>query len=761
MPTVKIPGLNPATTIDADDLIHIRKDDGDYRISRDAFKATLEMTGDEVGITPPASLSGISNLQSLTNKVGEIETNYLSKTILAVCKTVADMTSASGPLLANGQRLTSGMVTSAANTGAIIKTTMHNTTSRVGGAEYQIKSRAQHRTDIGDAGWVPDGYGDHYLFNGSTFVAVLIIRRDIDPTQFGSIPSGASSANLQACLNRNLGIDGNGHQFVASGLTYSGDLTLKNITFLQTTTGTCLRNNVTPVSSGSTTLVFTNGQTTATFAASVGQIVLFKGAGVRFANVDGDYTYGQMVKVIKSSGGEITFEPGIAEGFTAATYSIYNPQKVTMSNVEFNAVGNINNSSMFVGDVIMDSNFDNLRIVGSGSQNIGAIVTGVNITLNGLIIRGVANNNVPLGYGFACNGSSITINNIHGSMCRHVVDSNSDRSYLCVGFSINSGTITKTADASIFAYVVGGHCNVLNPTYENLHVFGNGFLLAVRGGNGTVNKCYFHPTTNGNYGPILINEMPVDGINVTNNFFLGGESYCVYMSCESYVKNLLFTGNYTRGRKTMFRWPGVDMANIIISKNTGQAITLGTRNFGNKSVNRFHFSGNILESFGAASIDYFLDFLNCTDLTNVKICDNEIDDSLTAGFFRVSNIVDALKINIRGNTTVNATKSIEIAEPTIGDVVEFNVEGNTFAGKVNMLFAASETYSNTVRFTNNNVLVDAADAFVSQTDTPLLFAGNSFNTADDVTISGSQMPKGGNINHGAGDLLYSASPIAW
>lgn len=113
-----------------------------------------------------------------------------------LCKTVTDLTDTLGPLLANGRRITSAQVAALSNTGAVIETTWNNTTSKKGGAKYEIKSRAQHRTDIADPAWVPDGYGDHYLMGGTTYVAVLqsdIVRGD----QYGMIGNG-SAANDDA-----------------------------------------------------------------------------------------------------------------------------------------------------------------------------------------------------------------------------------------------------------------------------------------------------------------------------------------------------------------------------------------------------------------------------------------------------------------------------------------------------------------------------------------------------------------------------------
>lgn len=91
-----------------------------------------------------------------------------------LCKTVADM-KAANMLLVNGKTVTAAEAATIANTGAVIETVWNNTTSKAGGAKYEFKTLAQHRMDIGNPSWVPDGFVDHYLFGGTTFVATMII----------------------------------------------------------------------------------------------------------------------------------------------------------------------------------------------------------------------------------------------------------------------------------------------------------------------------------------------------------------------------------------------------------------------------------------------------------------------------------------------------------------------------------------------------------------------------------------------------------
>lgn len=118
----------------------------------------------------------------------ERRVDRLQERVAAVCQTVTDMKDSGGPIVVSGDPLTLVAVQNMANSGALIQTTWNNSSSKRGGALYEVKSRAQHRTDINNPSWVPDGYGDHYLFNGTDYVAVIIIGNSVMVETFGAIP---------------------------------------------------------------------------------------------------------------------------------------------------------------------------------------------------------------------------------------------------------------------------------------------------------------------------------------------------------------------------------------------------------------------------------------------------------------------------------------------------------------------------------------------------------------------------------------------
>ena len=56
----------------------------------------------------------------------------------------------------------------------------------IGGGEYILTTKQKVRDALGDPTWEPDGYSDHYLFGGSTYVAMLIHNGVNNIQQFGA-----------------------------------------------------------------------------------------------------------------------------------------------------------------------------------------------------------------------------------------------------------------------------------------------------------------------------------------------------------------------------------------------------------------------------------------------------------------------------------------------------------------------------------------------------------------------------------------------
>lgn len=72
-----------------------------------------------------------------------------------------------------------------------------------GGANYILTTRTRARAEKGGS-WVPDTYGDHYLFGGTEYVAILDNEANVlDVRQMGMLPNFVDyTDNFQAAINR-------------------------------------------------------------------------------------------------------------------------------------------------------------------------------------------------------------------------------------------------------------------------------------------------------------------------------------------------------------------------------------------------------------------------------------------------------------------------------------------------------------------------------------------------------------------------------
>jgi hypothetical protein len=71
-----------------------------------------------------------------------------------------------------------------------------------GGANYILTTLVRARAEKGGS-WVPDTYGDHYLFGGTDYVAILVLKNhELESTMMGIIPTaGDKTSSLRAFFN--------------------------------------------------------------------------------------------------------------------------------------------------------------------------------------------------------------------------------------------------------------------------------------------------------------------------------------------------------------------------------------------------------------------------------------------------------------------------------------------------------------------------------------------------------------------------------
>lgn len=94
----------------------------------------------------------------------------------AICQSVAAMKIASGPVLCSGRSMVLSDIAVMANTGAKLSTASYYADVHDGDAQYFIRTLSSYRAEIDKPAWEPDGVRDHYILNGTTYIAVLIDR---------------------------------------------------------------------------------------------------------------------------------------------------------------------------------------------------------------------------------------------------------------------------------------------------------------------------------------------------------------------------------------------------------------------------------------------------------------------------------------------------------------------------------------------------------------------------------------------------------
>lgn len=144
---------------------------------------------------------------SVRNKNGSLVYSDLSVTTGNVdfkspilCKTVSDMTKEVIHTV-SGSVISPSEIANVANSGAMLETVWNNDKSKKGGARYELKTLAQHRLDIGDPTWVPATNVDHYLFLGSTYVAVMASPLTVYVAGAAGDGTSNDSGAFQSCVD--------------------------------------------------------------------------------------------------------------------------------------------------------------------------------------------------------------------------------------------------------------------------------------------------------------------------------------------------------------------------------------------------------------------------------------------------------------------------------------------------------------------------------------------------------------------------------
>lgn len=113
--------------------------------------------------------------------------------------------------------------------GARVRTKRYRSGSDAGGANYKITSLAEERSRRGSSSWTPDGYGDHYIGGGATYVAVLLEEEFHNVLHYGARGNGVADDTpaIQAAIN-SASAEGGGTVFLDKGTYKVGSVALQS-----------------------------------------------------------------------------------------------------------------------------------------------------------------------------------------------------------------------------------------------------------------------------------------------------------------------------------------------------------------------------------------------------------------------------------------------------------------------------------------------------------------------------------------------------
>jgi hypothetical protein len=307
-------------------------------------------------------------------------------------------------------------------------------------------------------------------------------------------------------------------------------------------------------------------------AAVVGSTVTFRSTTVRQPEPGSiDYTYGQVVKIVRIDSGTAWFYPEICEAFTINSAEVAAPcENICVRDLYIDiSQGGLNTFGLdIVGSRV---NIDNVSVEGSktnytdlptgeASQQVGIYVhESVDVKVQNCSIKNIRFNGGSWGYGVAVYGSNLVI--IGGTYfgCRHAVDSGA-RSYICPHVVFNGLVAAKDNTVADWQYVVGTHSNVVDWTVTGCALYGRGNLLYVDGGEANIvgNSFYldaalkFGPWVTGE-GTVVIALRDIQEVNITGNNFTGLPNVCINVRTTGTNNKLnIYGNNYAPGSTVLY-----------------------------------------------------------------------------------------------------------------------------------------------------------------------------------------------------------------
>ncbi|WP_259364276.1 tail fiber/spike domain-containing protein [Enterobacter kobei] len=517
---------------------------------------------------------------------------------------------------------------------------------------------------------------------------------------------------------------------------------------------------------------FLRSQNTSTLPAGhgvvVGDMLELHSNQVRQADVDGDYTYGQIIYVEKVEGNVITFQPSMTTGFTTSEILVTNALEGMSFDVE---IINTKTSTGTAGGLLLDIHAarnltGKFRIIGNGDDSYGMALQGYkcNIDVDVWNIKS-GNFSVP-GYGFNCVGDSIYVN-LSGGNCRHVGEIPA-RNIVSNDIWFNCN-VTKTFGTPQYIYNVGWHCNVISAKLTGT-ISGSGFLVCTRSGTGDISMEFNGADDGYDYADISVTDMYPTSVKITNCHSGGANARRSFIQWDvkgggSNSGGLIVDNNTFVGPKRLIRFYDSSTSTsksfrAYLSNNKGSAVAIHNRDLPNANV-YIELANNTLSSYGLAT---FADYMAGVDTTGcktyeVRTTNNNIDDSVTGGVFSFDGYMDVFMLSSQGDKNSNRPY-LKLTPSYLGRIDRLDINGLSTTGQITITPVAATVYNDIGQIRFCRIGYDSPTPIVCGLAWPVVYTGNSFKTTLDATLVSTKRPQAGNVNLSGKALNWNGANIA-
>ncbi|MCH9646351.1 MAG: phage head-binding domain-containing protein [Proteobacteria bacterium] len=356
-----------------------------------------------------------------------------------------------------------------------------------GGANYILTTLARVKAEKG-AAWVPDTYGDHYLFGGTDYVAIMIINPDMDLRSFGVSTSVVDNSSAITSAGNNPEVK-NLTGGVGDVYTFSGEITIEKDCNIYGDFTFKSSNNAQFVISGSIedkgslTVGGVKGTNTVSVGTSAGfadedLIIIHNQVESSFSKHRTAYQDGEYNIIKDISGATLELKNLLVGDYpVASTTKVIkvNPVSVNIKDVKFIDTFGASPQNVLVIQYAKGVNIDGDAVVSGGTTSALFLNKCYSIKIqSGSYTNTAANTGLQYGIAFVnCQGASVGLVTAYGT--RHGITTGSDG---LTGAVPNRSIIIDNAasisnDPASGVYAADFHGNTVDSGYYRCNIFGD------------------------------------------------------------------------------------------------------------------------------------------------------------------------------------------------------------------------------------------------------------------------------------------------